>query len=118
MSGSVYVNNLTGEQLALNVNQGQVGTVGGWSYGEARFQLSAPLAVPRARLLDGEGRFANGQNHLGLQWDGRMSGCTVAIDGGRHPLNQDLLLLVAYNSWQLVDDRGEWIASGEVQPLS
>jgi hypothetical protein len=116
MPGSVHVYNLNGERLNLILNGDRVGAVGSWSYGDPRFQLAAPLAVPRARHLDRPGQFANEPNDLRLQWDTRTSHCSVAIDGGRYPLDQDLLLFVGNNHWQLIDDRGNAVASGHAEP--
>lgn len=113
--GNVYVFNLFMEPLDIHPNGARAGIVQAWS-GGPRFQLAAPLEVPRTRhASEATGRFANETNYVRLLWDSFEATAEIAIAGeGIAPAN-DVLLFVALNRWRLVLDRGYEIASGEVR---
>lgn len=114
--GNVYVFNLFNEPLNLDLNGTSAGIVQGWS---GRFQLAAPLAVPRTRHgSEAAGRFADQTNQLRPRWDSVEGIADVAIGGGGSGVGpaDDLLLFVARNRWRLVHSGGNEIASGEVRP--
>jgi hypothetical protein len=113
MAGKVYVFNFTGEDLSLSVNgmMAPCGRIAGWSAG---YRPNSG-AVPRTlNMGDGDGAFSNGANQLTLVGMGRSSTAQIGIDGNSLPLNQDLVLLVQGNQWQLVSQSGENVASGPV----
>jgi hypothetical protein len=118
MPGSVYVFNVTNQDLSLNLNGMPTagGGIAGWSQsGAGKYQPSAQ-AVPRTlNASDGPGKFFNGNNSLSLQWPDGVFMAQVSIDGGALPLNQDLLLFVERNAWQLVNQLAVQVASGTVQ---
>lgn len=117
MAGNVYVHNASNEPLDLRLNGAPAGNVQGWSQGPNRFQLAAPLAVPRVlNASEGQGRFVNGTNQLALQGPGASYSAQVAIDGRQLPLHQNLNLFVTRNRWSLVNDYAVEIASGEIRP--
>lgn len=108
MAGNVYVFNFNMEALNLAVNNGQQGTIPGWSSG---YQPGSQ-AVPRAPAA-GPGQFGNGSNQLMLVWpSGGPATAQIGIDGNIAPLFMDLLLLIERNQWQLVDSHATFIASG------
>lgn len=111
-SGNVYVFNVSNMDLNLIINgmPASGGPIPGWSQG---YRPNAQ-ALPRARYPgDGQAAFGNGDNGLFLQWAGSQASAQVNIDGDI-PLNQDLLLFLARNQWQLVSQGGELIAGGTV----
>jgi len=111
-AGHVHVFNLYYEPLDLSLNDAPAGVVQGWS---GRFQLAAPLAVPRTRnASEASGRFIDGTNQLRLRW-ASSSGTAVAVIGGDgiSPV-EDLLLFIAQDRWRLLRGNGHDIASGAV----
>lgn len=117
MAGNVYVINVGSQDLQLILNGGPAGgAIPGWSSGPVDRYRPNVAAVPRTlNASDGPGRFLNGNNQLMLRYVGGMYQASVPIDGNSIPLNQDLLLLVERNQWQLVDAYGSAVAGGEVQ---
>lgn len=119
MAGNVYVLNITGENLELSLNGAPAGgAISGWSSAPADRYRPNVAAVPRTlNASDGPGKFCNGNNQLMLSRVDGMYSASVRIDGNSMPLNQDLLLLVERNSWQLVSAYGVAVANGEVSSL-
>lgn len=117
MAGNVYVINVGSQDLGLNLNGGSTGgAIPGWSSGPADRYRPNVAAVPRTlNASDGPGKFCNGNNQVLLRQMDGMYQASVPIDGNSIPLNQDLLLLVERNQWQLVNAYGSTVASGEVQ---
>ena len=119
--GNVYVFNVGSQDLNLSVNGKGIdsGTISGWTpSGTAKYQPSV-AAVPRTlNASDGRGKFFNGSNALSLEWlDGRFL-AQVRIDGSVLPLNQDVLLFIEKNKWQLVNQFAVEVASGDVYPAA
>lgn len=111
-AGQVYVFNLSYDPLDLFLNGAPAGAVPGWS---GRFQLAAPLAVPRTRnASEANGRFADGMNRLELQWASVTGTAAVAIGGSGITPVDDLALFVAQDRWRLLRGNGHEIASGDV----
>lgn len=117
VAGSVYVMNLTSQDLNLSTNGMpiRVGTISGWN---PPYQ-PAMQAVPRTlNASDGPGNFFNGNNSLMLQWLDGLYFASIRIDGSQLPLNQDLILVITFNAWQLVNQFAVQVASGDVNPMS
>jgi hypothetical protein len=119
MPGNVYVFNVSGQDLSLSVNgmQTRGGPIAAWSQsGAGKYQPSVQ-AVPRVlNASDGAGQFFNGNNSLMLQWPDGAFSAQVRLDGNALPLNQDVLLFVERNAWQLVNQYAVQIAGGQVEP--
>lgn len=116
-AGNVHVMNLTSQDLNLSTNGMQIraGTISGWS---PPYQ-PAMQAVPRTlNASDGPGKFFNGNNSLTLSWLDGLFFASIRIDGSQLPLNQDLILVITRNAWQLVSQFAVQVASGEVTPMS
>ncbi|HKR23754.1 MAG TPA: hypothetical protein VJS15_00710, partial [Allosphingosinicella sp.] len=116
-AGNVYVLNLTGQDLSLITNG--LSTLGGtipgwWVVGDNKYQPNAQPVPRTLNASDGPRNFFNGTNSLVLIWLDGLYLATVKIDGTQFPLNQDLLLLVERNQWQLVSQYAELVASGQV----
>jgi len=114
-AGKVHLFNVTDQELRLVINGMPAGggSIPGWSQG----YRPNGQAVPRARYPDGgEAAFCTGNNMVALQWGGGSSSAQVNIDGNI-PLNQDLLLFVERNQWQLIGQNAELIASGPVSGM-
>ena len=119
MAGNVYVFNVSSQDLLLGINGGQTGggAIAAWPPGGPDQYRPNVQAVPRTlNASQGRGTFFNGANALSLEWLDGLFLAQVTIDGGALPLNQDVLLFVARNSWQLVNQFAVQIASGPVQP--
>ena len=118
MPGNVYVLNVSSQDLALSLNGAPTsgGTIAGWSQsGAGKYQPNVQ-AVPRVlNASEGPSNFFNGNNSLSLQWIDGLFMAQVSIDGSVLPLNQDVLLFVERNAWQLVNQFSVQIASGSVQ---
>ncbi len=116
MAGNVYVLNITSEDLELSLNGGPAGgVIPGWSSAPADRYRPNAAAVPRTRnASDGPGKFWNGNNQLMLNRLDGMYVASVRIDGNSMPLDQDLLLLVERNQWQMVSAFGVAVANGDV----
>jgi hypothetical protein len=116
-AGSVYVFNVASQDLNLSTNGAPTsgGTIPAWGMsGGSKYQPSGQ-AVPRMlNASDGPGNFFNGTNSLALQWPEGLSLASVNIDASEFPLNQDLLLIVERNQWQLVNQYAVQVTSGEV----
>jgi hypothetical protein len=116
-AGNVYVFNVTSQDLNLSTNGAPItgGTIAAWTMsGADKYQ---PNVVPVPRKLnasDGPGNFFNGTNSLNLNWIDGLYIALVKIDGAMLPLNQDLLLFVERNQWQLVNQYAVQVASGDV----
>jgi hypothetical protein len=121
MAGNVYVSNVNSESLDLSVNGMRTsgGTIPGWAQsGTSKYQPGIQ-AVPRVlNASDGAGKFFNGNNNLALNWIDGMFFASIQIDGSQLPLNQDLLLFVTRNKWQLVNQYAFQIGSGDVTSMS
>jgi hypothetical protein len=120
MNGSVYVFNVYGQSLTLNANGMQIsaGSIPDWgsNAGTSRYRPNG-VTVPRTlNASDGPGKFFNGRNSLVLQWLDGLYFASVGIDGGRIPLDQDLLLFFTRTSWQLVNQFGVQTMTGPVLP--
>lgn len=116
-AGNVHVMNLTSEDLNLSTNGMQIraGTIPGWN----RPYQPAMQPVPRTlNASDGPGKFFNGNNSLMLSWMDGLYFASIRIDGSQLPLNQDLILVITRNAWQLVNQYAVQVASGEVNPMS
>ncbi len=116
-AGNVHVMNLTSQDLNLSTNGMQIaaGTIPGWN---PSYQ-PAMRAVPRVlNASDSPGKFFNGTNSLALYWMDGLFFASVRIDGNQLPLNQDLILIVSRNAWQLVNQYAVQVASGDVTPMS
>jgi hypothetical protein len=113
MAGSIYVVNVTGEDLELAINgmQAPCGRIAGWE----RYRPNL-AAVPRSRYPE-PGSFCNGPNAVDLVRTASRSTANVPIDGQRLPINQDLLLLVQRDRWELVTDFGMTVDTGEVRDV-
>lgn len=112
MAGNVYVFNFSDEDLSLSINgmMPHCGRIAGWSGG---YRPNSG-AVPRTlNVSDGDGTFCNGDNQVTLLWMGSSSTAHVGIDGSL-PFNQDLVLLIQRNQWQLVDQFGNNVGGGPV----
>jgi len=109
--GNVYVFNLYNQDVnSLSCNGSAVtGDIPAWG---ANYQPNSQ-AVPRS-LGYSPGTFRNGQNALTIFWLDGAFAAEVPIDGNQVPLNQDLLLFIACNAWQLVTQYGVQIATGPV----
>lgn len=116
MAGNVYVINVTGGDLQLILNGGPAGrTIPGWSSGPADRYRPNSAAVPRTLdASDSPGKFWNGTNEVLLRQLDATYRASIPIVGAENPLNQDLLLLVERNKWQLVNGYGLAVASGDV----
>lgn len=116
-AGNVYVFNVYSEDLNLSVNglQISVGAIPGWSQsGNTRYQPGS-AAVPRVlNASDGPGNFFNGNNMLALVWLDGLFMAQIKVDGSQFPLNQDLLVFVSRNQWQLVNQFGTLVGNGQV----
>lgn len=120
MAGNVYVLNVTSQDLALVLNGAPpaCGAIPAWSGGPADRYRPNLGAIPRTlNAGDAPGKFFNGANQVTLSQPGGTANAAVAIDGRSLPLDQDLLLLVERNQWQLVTEFGIAAASGEVRPM-
>lgn len=119
-AGNVYVFNLTSQDLNLSTNGAPTsgGTVPGWGQGGNKYQPSLQAVPRKLNASDGPGNFFNGANYLSLVWLDGLFLAYVKIDGSQLPLNQDLLLLVERNQWQLVNQYAAVVASGDVTPAS
>ena len=117
-AGNVYVFNLTSEDLNLSTNGAPTagGTIPGWGQGSSQYQPSLQPVPRKLNASDGPGNFFNGANSLSLNWIDGLYFAYVRIDGSQLPLNQDLLLLVERNQWQLVNQYAVTVASGDVTP--
>lgn len=116
-AGNVHVMNLTSQALSLSTNGMQISTgpIQGWN---PSYQ-PAMRAVPRTlNASDSPGKFFNGNNSLALYWMDGLFFASIRIDGNQFPLNQDLILIVTRNAWQLVNQFAVQIASGDVTPMS
>jgi len=116
-AGNVYVFNVFSEDLVLGINGLQIsaGTIPGWSQsGNTRYQPSG-AAVPRVlNASDGPGNFFNGVNQLTLEWIDGLFVAQIKVDGAQFPLNQDLLVFVSRNQWQMVNQFGALVGNGPV----
>ncbi len=120
MPGSVYVFNVYSQSMTLSINGMPIaaGDIPDWAAngGGQRYRPNA-AAVPRTlNASDGPGRFFNGANNLVLSWLDGLFVASVRIDGAMVPLDQDLLLFVERNVWQLVNPYGVQISNGSVIP--
>jgi len=117
--GNVYVFNVNGEDMNLSTNglSTNGGTIPPWSQSGGNRYQPGGQAVPRTlNASDGPGKFFNGRNALGINWPDGLYGAQVQIDGSQFPLNQDLILFITRNSWQLVNQYAVQVASGQVTP--
>ena len=120
-AGKVYVFNLTGQDLNVSTNGAPLagGTIPGWGQGGGNQYRPSSQAVPRKlNASDGPGNFSNGTNALSLNWIDGLYFAYVRIDGTTLALNQDLLLIVERNQWQLVTQFAVTVASGDVTPAA
>ncbi|MBN8812309.1 MULTISPECIES: hypothetical protein [unclassified Sphingomonas] len=120
-AGNVYVMNLTSQDLNLSINGlgTSGGTIPGWGQSGSNRYQPGMQAVPRTlNASDGPGKFFNGNNSLALFWIDGLFFAAVRIDGSQIPLNQDLVLVVERNKWQLVNQYAVLVASGDVSPMS
>jgi len=116
-AGNVYVFNIYSEDLNLSVNglPISVGTIPGWSQsGNSRYQPSSGTVPRVVNASDGPGNFFNGNNMLALNWLDGLFMAAIKVDGGQCPLNQDLLVFVSRNQWQMVNQFGVLVADGQV----
>ncbi|HEU0097439.1 MAG TPA: hypothetical protein VFQ67_01565 [Allosphingosinicella sp.] len=114
--GNVYVFNVTSQDLSLSTNGASTGAaILGWSQsGTTKYQPNVQ-AVPRVlNSSEGGGKFFNGKNQLTLTFLDGLFIAQVPIDGSTYPLNQDLLLLIERNKWQLVTQYAVEMLDGEV----
>ena len=119
-AGNVYVFNIPSQDLDLSVNGAPIpsGTIQGWSFSNPKYQPTA-AAVPRTlNASDGRGKFFNGKNALSMQWLDGLFFTQIRLDGNLLPLNQDVILCIQKNRWQLVNQYAIEIASGDVIPAS
>lgn len=117
-AGNVYVFNLTSQDLNLSTNGAPTsgGTIPGWGQGGNQYQPSSQAVPRKLNASDGPGNVFNGTNAFSLVWLDGLYFAYVRIDGSQLPLNQDLLLLVERNQWQLVNQFAVTVASGDVTP--
>lgn len=111
--GNVYVFNVYGQDMVLSLNGlgTSGGTIPGWN---ATYQPGCQ-AVPRTfNASDGPGKFFSGRNLLTIAWYDGLFTAQVAIDGSQFPLIQNLLLFIAGNGWQLINQYGAQVATGIV----
>jgi hypothetical protein len=120
-AGNVYVFNVTSQDLNLSTNGMSTsgGTISGWTQsGTNKYQPNVQ-AVPRVlNASDSPGKFFNGTNNLALSWIDGLFMAVVKIDGTQIPLNQDLLLFIERNKWQLVNQYAVEVANGDVTAMS
>lgn len=117
--GNVYVFNVTSQDLNLSTNGGATGggTIPAWTQsGDKKYQPNVQAVGRKLNPSEGQGYFFNGTNSLSLAWLDGLYFASVKIDGGMFPLNQDLLLFVERNRWQLVDQYAVQVATGDVTP--
>ena len=117
-AGNVYVFNLTSQDLNLSTNGAPTmgGTIPGWAQSGSKYQPGSQAVPRKLNASDGPGNLFNGTNSLSLNWIDGLYFAYVKIDGTQCPLNQDLLLIVERNQWQLVNQFAVQVASGEVIP--
>lgn len=117
-AGIVYVFNLTSQDLNLSTNGAPIsgGTIPGWAQAGSKYQPSSQAVPRKLNASDGPGNFFNGINSLSLNWIDGLYFAYVKIDGTQLPLNQDLLLIVERNQWQLVNQYAVEVANGDVTP--
>ncbi len=120
MPGSVYVFNVYSQSMTLSLNGMPIaaGDIPDWTAngGGQRYRPNAAAVSRSLNASDGPGRFFNGTNNLVLSWLDGLFLASVRIDGAAVPLNQDLLLFVTRNEWQLVNQFGLQISNGNVFP--
>lgn len=117
--GNVYVFNLTSQDLNMTTNGAPIaeGTIPAWTTSGSDIYQPNGKGVPRMlNASDGPSYFFNGTNSLTLNWIDGLYVADVQIDGAQLPLNQDLLLIVARNKWQLVNQYAVEVATGDVTP--
>lgn len=116
-AGNVYVFNLNSQDLDLSINGAPAGgTVAGWAQSGNKYQPGIQAVPRKLNASDGRGNFFNGTNSVMLSWIDGLYFAQVQIDGTQLPLNQDLLLIVERNRWQLVNQFAVEVASGDVTP--
>ena len=119
--GNVYVFNVNSQDLDLSLNGKDIdpGTISGWANsGATKYQ---PNVAPVPRTLnasEGRGKFFNGNNALSLQWIDGLFFAQVRVDGSVLPLNQDVLLFIEKNKWQMVNQFAVEVGSGDVLPAA
>jgi hypothetical protein len=116
-AGNVYVFNLTSQDLNLSTNGAPTtgGTIPAWTMSGSDMYQPNVQAVPRKlNASDGPSNFFNGTNSLSLNWIDGLYLAYVKIDGTQLPLNQDLLLIIERNQWQLVNQYAVQVANGDV----
>ncbi|HKR24924.1 MAG TPA: hypothetical protein VJS15_06660 [Allosphingosinicella sp.] len=118
--GNVYVFNLTSQDLNLSTNGAPIagGTIPGWAQSGSRYQPSSQAVPRKLNASDGPSNFFNGGNSLSLNWIDGLYFAYVNIDGTQLPLNQDILLIIERNQWQLVNQYAVEVARGDVTPAA
>lgn len=115
--GNVYVFNVNSQAMNLSLNGLSIaaGGIPGWSQSGGSPYQPAGGAVPRTLdASDGPGKFCNGANYLTIVWPNGMFEAQIRIDGSQTPLNQDLMVFVGLNQWQLLNQYAIQIGSGAV----
>ncbi len=112
--GKVKIYNLYNENGRVSVNQMSVGDVLPPQYGSGQV---TPLKVDRVKTPNQGTGFGIGQNKVTIDMNSFRENFTVKIPGGeaRVSLDDDLLLVVHANKWQLSTAQGFVVSEGEVQ---
>lgn len=108
-NGVVYVLNMSGLSVELNVNHAHAGVIAPWA--EANYQPSS-LAVPRLERPE-PGNFGIGRNALSFPsalgtWFGEV---VVPVD---EPLSRNFVLILLQNKLLLVSDQGRLLTSADL----
>lgn len=118
MNGNVSVFNVYSVSMTLFLNGMPIaaGDIPDWTAngGGQRYRPNAAVVPRTLNASDSPGKFFNGNNSVTLEWMGGQSVAQIPIDGSMLPLNQDLLLFVTLNVWQLVNEFGVQISTGNV----
>lgn len=116
-AGNVYVFNVFSQDLTLATNGLSVagGIIPAWTMsGTDKYQPNVQPVPRKLNASDGPGNFFNGTNALSINWLDGLFIASVPINGAAFPMNEDILLFIERNKWQLVSQFGVFISSGDV----
>lgn len=119
MFGWVYVFNVGRQDLGLAVNGMPICRIPGWLAGTgAGYGLNHNAVRRTDDPAAGAGKFCSGMNQIVVNRDDSVAQFQVTIDGASLPLDEDLLMLLERNQWQLVDASGMVVAGGDIHDLA